>query len=90
MTTRSELQDLLLGRRDAIAQRWYEAIAMTGFVTLTGPEVRQRLYELAGQAILVFLEEPFQAGKASEIGSALVFQISFASSSSTKNIVSKL
>jgi PAS domain S-box-containing protein len=71
MPTRSELQDLLQGRRDAIAQRWYKAIATTGFVTLTGPEVRQRLYELAGQAILVFLEEPFQAGKASEIGSAL-------------------
>lgn len=71
MATRSELQDLLQGRRDAIAQCWYEAIARTGFVTLTGPEVRQRLYELAGQVILVFLEEPFQAGKAGEIGAAL-------------------
>jgi PAS domain S-box-containing protein len=71
MATSSELQNLLYDRRDAIVQRWYEAIAKTGFVTLSGPEVRQRLYELAGQAIFVFLEEPFQAGKAVEIGSAL-------------------
>ena len=71
MARRSELQDLLQGRRDAIAQRWYEAIARTGFVTLTGPEVRKQLYDLAGQVILVFLEEPFQADKAGDIGAAL-------------------
>lgn len=71
MATRSELQRLLQGRRAAIAQSWYEAILTTSFVTLSGPEVCQRLDELTGQAILVLLEEPFEAGKAHEIGAAL-------------------
>lgn len=71
MATRSELLCLLQDRRSAIAQSWYEAIATTGFVTLTGSEVRQRLDELTGQAILVLLDEPFEAGKAHRIGAAL-------------------
>ncbi len=71
MATRVELQLLLESRRDAIVQIWYEAIAITGAVTLTGPELRERLDKLTGQAILALLEEPFEASNAHEIGAAL-------------------
>jgi PAS domain S-box-containing protein len=70
-TVRSQLLQILRSRRDAIADSWYQAIARDSQVPLEAAEVRQRLVELTEQAIAFLLTEPFEHGKAQEIGAAL-------------------
>ncbi len=68
---RSRFLWFLRGRRDAIASGWYEAIAHTGFASLTATEMRRYLGELTDRAITVLLSEPFERREARAIGSAL-------------------
>jgi len=68
---RSQLLQILHGRRDAIADSWYQAIARTSFVAPSATKVRQPFVELTEQAITVLLAEPFEPGQAQAIGAAL-------------------
>ncbi len=65
------LHDALAARRSAIADRWYRAVARTGFAPLGGPEVRARLLALTDRAIAALLAEPFEPAEARAIGAAL-------------------
>ena len=58
-------------RRDAIVDRWYEAIADTSFTPLTAAEVRRRLSDLTDQAIILLFSGSFEHRKARAIGSTL-------------------
>lgn len=68
---RSRLLQLLRGRRDAIVDSWHDAIAPTGFTSLTRTQMRRKLGELTDQAIDVLFSEPFRPRAARAIGSAL-------------------
>jgi len=57
---RSELLQVLQGRRDAIADSWYKAIARTSFVSHSAAEVRRHLLELTEEFIVLLLTEPFE------------------------------
>jgi PAS domain S-box-containing protein len=74
MTTadRAQLVEVLLGRRDAVAEAWYRAISRTSFVPLRSGDMRQRLGALTEQAVRVLLDEPFDRAEAEAIGAALV------------------
>ena len=65
------LHDALTARREVIADRWYRAVAHTGFAPLGGPEVRARLLALTNRAIAALLAEPFEPAEARAIGAAL-------------------
>jgi len=67
----SQLLQILCSRRDAIADRWYQAIARVSYIPLEGAEVRQRLAELTEQIIAILDAEPFERDKAQAIGVAL-------------------
>jgi PAS domain S-box-containing protein len=73
MTTadRAQLLESLLGRRDTIAGRWYQAIARTSFVPLRSGDVRQHLGGLTERAIRVLLADSFDRGEAEAIGAAV-------------------
>jgi two-component system sporulation sensor kinase A len=68
---RSQLLQLLHGRRDAIADRWHQAIAGTSPPPLNATEVRQRLVELTDRVVALLLAEPFEHTEAWAIGAAL-------------------
>ena len=68
---RSQLWQVLHDRCDAITDRWYTAIAETGFAPRNAVKVRQRLAELTEQAIALLLTEPFDHGRAQAIGASL-------------------
>jgi PAS domain S-box-containing protein len=65
------LHALLLARRAAIADRWYRAVARTGFAPLGGPEVRARLLALSDRAIAALLADPFTPDEARALGAAI-------------------
>jgi signal transduction histidine kinase len=67
-----QLQQVLLDRRDAIADSWSKAIAQTSHIPHSASEVRQRLVELTEQAIALLLTEPFDHVGAQAIGASLV------------------
>ncbi len=58
-------------RCDAIANRWYTAIAEIGFAPHSAAKVRQRLVELTEQVIALLLAEPFDHGRVQAIGASL-------------------
>ena len=68
---RSQLLQLLHGRRDAIADRWHQAIAGINSAPLNPTEVRQRLAELTDRVVGLLLAEPFDHTEARAIGAAL-------------------
>ena len=68
---RSQLRQVLHGRCDVIADRWYTAIAETGFAPRSAVKVHQCLIELTEQAIALLLTEPFDHGRAQAIGASL-------------------
>ncbi|MGA9349133.1 MAG: PAS domain S-box protein [Anaerolineae bacterium] len=68
---RSQLLQVLHGRREAIADSWYKAIARTSHVPHSAAEVREHLVELTEQAIRLLLTEPFEHGGAQAIGASL-------------------
>ncbi|MGD8794171.1 MAG: PAS domain S-box protein [Anaerolineae bacterium] len=61
----------LAERREAIVEAWHQAIAATGYVPLSTPEIKSRLAGLVDLAGEVFLSEPFQRERAQQIGSRL-------------------
>ena len=65
------LHATLTARRLAITERWYGAVARTGFAPLGGPAVRARLLALTDRAIAALLAEPFVPDEARAIGAAL-------------------
>jgi diguanylate cyclase (GGDEF)-like protein len=67
----SRLLHLSRGRREAIVDSWYEAIADTGFTPLTAAEVRRRLSDLTDQAIILLFSGSFEHHEARAIGSKL-------------------
>ena len=68
---RSQLLQVLHGRREAIADSWYKAIARTSHVPHSAAEVREHLVELTEQAIRLLLTEPFEHSQAQAIGASL-------------------
>ncbi|MBE9473061.1 MAG: hypothetical protein IMY75_13285, partial [Chloroflexi bacterium] len=69
---RPQLLRALHDRRETIAGSWYKALTSTNsFIPLKAVEVRRHLVELTEQAIALLLTEPFEHGKAREIGAAL-------------------
>ena len=68
---RSQLLQLLHGRRDAIADRWHQAIAGINSAPLNPTEVHQRLAELTDRVVGLLLAEPFDRTEARAIGAAL-------------------
>ncbi len=69
---RSQLQQVLHGRCEAIADSWYQAVARTSYVPLEAAKVRQRLAELTEEVITLLLAEPFERGRAEAISASLV------------------
>ncbi len=67
----ASLYATLVARRLAIADRWYRAIAETGFAPLGGPAVRARLLALTDRALAALLAEPFAPDEARALGVAL-------------------
>jgi PAS domain S-box-containing protein len=68
---RSHLLEILSRRREAIADRWYQAIARVSYMPLEVSEVRRRLVELVEQAIAVLAADSFESNQAQAIGVAL-------------------
>lgn len=54
----SQLLQILYSRRDAIADRWYQAISRVSYIPLEPAEVRRRLAELTAQTIALLTTEP--------------------------------
>jgi len=69
--TQAPLHTLLGARRAAIADRWYHAVAHTGFAPFSGREVRARLLALTDRVIATLLADPFASREARAIGGAL-------------------
>lgn len=67
----SQVHQVLLSRRHAIADDWYKAISRTSFAPLKAVEVRQRLVELTEDFIALLLTEPLDRGQAEAIGASL-------------------
>jgi len=65
------LHDALTARRAAIADRWYRAVAHSGFAPFSGREARARLLALTERAIATLLANPFVPEEARAIGTAL-------------------
>jgi PAS domain S-box-containing protein len=68
---RSQVHQVLLSRRQAIADDWYKAISRTSFAPLKAVEVRQRLVELTEDLIALLLTEPLDRGQVEGIGASL-------------------
>ncbi len=69
---RPQLLRALHDRRETIAGSWYKALISTNsFIPLKAVKVGRHLVELTEQAIALLLTEPFEHGKAREIGAAL-------------------
>jgi PAS domain S-box-containing protein len=66
----SQLMEVLHGGRDAIADRWYRAIARNSYVPLSAGEVRQHLREWTEQMISLLCAEQVEEAKAREIGAS--------------------
>jgi hypothetical protein len=66
-----DLHQHLQARHAAIAERWYRAIAWTGFSTRSGDEMRQRLGEWLEQLEHLLLHDPIDRAQARIIGSGL-------------------
>lgn len=62
---------MLQARRAAIADRWYEAVARTGFSPRRAADVREALHALTDQAIAVLADESFVRSRARDIGARL-------------------
>lgn len=62
---------VLRERRDVIAERWYRAVAWTGFTSSSAADMRQQLAALTERAIDVLFTEPFERHQAQAIGTAL-------------------
>ena len=73
MTSAERLQvhQALLGRRDAIADSWYEAVTKTSCVSFDEAQVRQHLASLTEQVIALLLAESFERSRAEAIGVSL-------------------
>jgi PAS domain-containing protein len=71
MAPHAQLLECLQARQGEIADEWYRETSGACHTCLSAAEVRRRLNVLTGQAIVVLLAEPFEAGKAEEIGDAL-------------------
>lgn len=67
----SPLSEILSSRREAIAQRWYDAIVRTSFVPFTEQDLFNYLLALTDQVIATVLAEPFAPCQARAIGTAL-------------------
>lgn len=65
------LRSILHERRDAVADRWYDAIADTGFVPISAGTARRRLGDLLDRAIALLLDEPVERMEARALGVAL-------------------
>lgn len=70
-TERAQILHILHERRDTIAERWYRAIAWTGFTSLSAADMRQYLLGLADQILGVLSSEPFDRHEAQALGAAL-------------------
>ncbi len=69
---RPQLLRALHDRRETIAESWYKALTSTNsFIPLEAVKVGRHLVELTEQVIALLLTEPFEHGKAREIGAAL-------------------
>jgi PAS domain S-box-containing protein len=67
----AELIRVLQARCDDVAERWYRAVAATGFTSLDSARVRRRFVELAGQLISLLSDESVDSDRAETIGSAV-------------------
>lgn len=67
----ASLSETLYSRREAIAQRWYDAVVRTSFVPFTEHDFLSSLLALTDQTIATFLAEPFAPQPARDIGTAL-------------------
>jgi PAS domain S-box-containing protein len=68
---KSQVRQALLGRRDAIADSWYKAVAQTGFVSHSAAEVRRQFVALTEEVIALLLTEPLERTQAQAIGASL-------------------
>ena len=71
MSSDLHLLQVLQNRRHAIADLWFQAIAETSRAALDKKEMVDRLAELTGEAIAVFLGKPADEEQAQKIGVAL-------------------
>jgi PAS domain S-box-containing protein len=70
-STRPQLVQDLRARCDAIADRWYEAIARTSYASLRVADLRRQIGAWTEQATELLVAEPFEHDKARAIGTAL-------------------
>ncbi len=70
-TERSQLLHTLQERRDTIVDRWYRAIAWTGFTSLSAADMRQFLFGLTDQMVTILATQPFDRHQAQVLGTSL-------------------
>ena len=68
---RERLRSILHERRDAVADRWYDAVAGAGFVPISADTARRRLGGLLDRVIALLLDEPVERLEARALGAAL-------------------
>ncbi len=66
-----DLAVVLSSRSGDIAERWQQALALTGFVAASVPEVRATLTSLVERAVRVLLAEPADRDEGRAIGAAI-------------------
>src|SRR3954454_6551711 len=74
MTARdcTELRQKLLPRHDAMIDAWKAGLAPTGYVGLSGDEVRHTLASLIDCVLAALSSEPFEPAQAQRVGVELV------------------
>ncbi|HVL23437.1 MAG TPA: PAS domain S-box protein, partial [Thermomicrobiales bacterium] len=68
---REYVRQLLRDGNKAIVDRWYRALATTGFVALSSQTVHEQLVVLVDQTIDLLLSEPLDRREAQELGATL-------------------
>ena len=67
---RSQLESILRGRREAIADSWYKAVSRTNFAPDNAGEMVERYTELTEEVIALLLTEPFDHNRAQAVGAS--------------------
>ena len=68
---RSQIRQVLHGRRQAIADSWYEAVARTSYAPIERAQAREQFVALTEQVITLLLTEPSEHGRVEAIGASL-------------------
>ncbi|MGD2205350.1 MAG: hypothetical protein PVH17_01110, partial [Anaerolineae bacterium] len=67
----AQMLQTLRDQQDSIADKWYQEIARTGYVSFSNQEIRQHLLDLTERINTLLVAEPFEPSAAEAIGERL-------------------